>query len=71
MGGVDSWDAVCFGASLARKCNRWPVRVIEHVVTFLCTNSKTAFGLFTGKNMKNYTNKVVINLDRTICINKN
>ena len=58
MGGVDGFDAVSFGSSLARKCNRWPVRVIEHVGTFLITNAKTAHCIYVNKNVKNYTNKL-------------
>ena len=58
MGGVDGFDAVSFGSSLARKCNRWPVRVIEHVGTFLITNAKTAHCINVNKNVKNYTNKL-------------
>jgi hypothetical protein len=57
MGGVDAWDSVCFNSSIARKCSKWPVRVIEHTVTFLATNSKTAYCLYTGKPVANYTNK--------------
>ena len=58
MEGVDSFDAVSFGSSLARKCNRWPVRVKEHVGTFLTTNEKTTYCINGNKNVKNYTNKL-------------
>ena len=57
MGGVDAFDAVVFGSSLARKCNKWPVRVIEHTASFLLTNSKTAFAINHKKDLTKYTNK--------------
>jgi hypothetical protein len=57
MGGVDGYIAICFGSSLARKTQKWPVRVIKHAATFLATNAKTAQCLATGKDKSSYTNK--------------
>jgi hypothetical protein len=34
------------------------VRVIEHVITLLATNSKTAYCMNVNKDVKNYTNKL-------------
>ena len=57
MGGVDSFDRVSGDYAISRKTTRWTVRLIEMVLGFLITNSRSAYCVANKLNHRTYVQK--------------